>query len=102
MSFGGAKHGLEIYVGRLLIFIFLLMIGTIIFNIIQIYNIKQDIHNIKMYNALWQAQQGKAWFVEGLYYNTTICIDLEDQKWDEVMETCSHEWEHYRWGKHYK
>ena len=92
------------------IIFFIFLIGIIILWVFKITSENTDLRNevsslkanisykVNSYAALCQFSQNSS-LVYGLYYNETMCIRIQNRTWAEMMETCSHEYLHYKYGK---
>ena len=71
------------------------LIGTLGYLFIQVDIIK---NNFKMYSDLGQAKLSGR--INGVYSSSGVMkVLVEGRSWPEVMETCSHEYLHYKWGR---
>jgi len=85
--------------GIAITFLFVLLMGRHFEGIYLIADLITENNNdskCRMYNAIWEANSQPA---SGLYYNETICFKVKDRTHAEVMETCSHEYLHYKYDK---
>ena len=68
----------------------------------EMYKIEREIDVIKIYNSLYSAAMENSSNPTGLYYNNTFCVKIKGRSYSEVMETCNHEYLHYRYDNHFE
>lgn len=89
------------------IIIILVMLFSVSVNIIVGYNFIQlqqkfDTNQQKFntYYALEYAteyNESRSYGLNGVYYKGIMCVVLDGRDWADVMETCNHEFLHYKW-----
>jgi hypothetical protein len=63
--------------------------------------LEDKLSNYKMLKALYE-RTGFTGRATGIYSNSIICMNVEDREWYQVMETCSHEYLHYKYDNHFE
>lgn len=87
-----------------LIIILIVLLSSISINILlfEKYTRAEDKFNTYYQLQYFSNYNSTGGGMNGVYYDGVMCVALKGRDWADVMETCNHEFLHYKFDDHFK